>query len=445
MISPLNDVALAALCVAGLATWLIQKEEQTPIYASLFMTGIFSGLACGVKFPGMVWASTLALMIVADTFNDPSLSFRPKFLLKKTSVALFIYTATLLISGGFWYSRAAVLTGNPVHPYFRETFGGHGLDEVLAEDRKTPVQMVLNILTAPVMMVFAPSSFDSFSHQVGPVFLALIPLGLFLGMPWPWYRLVAVGWLVMALCLTQRQSPRFYISMLGPWSAASAVVAFHLQQNVRYQMGRWSFPVASAIVMSLTCLTTLFNLIRTKTSVAMLAGLISPSQWLIENEPTVQIGHWVDANLPKEAKLIGQDHRAFYWPRPFTMEKAHRRRLALLEAKPISNEVIQHFMDSGFTHLVLAEPMPIEAVEFDPALSLHLESWIASHQPILDTTVQEHDGFARRYRIFALDDSKANWPDTLQWAENGSILSDPELQRSSFSSETFISPPEIHP
>jgi hypothetical protein len=102
-------------------------------------------------------------------------------------------------------------------------------------------------------------------------------------------------------------------------------------------------------------------------------------------------------------------------------------------------------MDSGFTHLVLAEPMPIEAVEFDPALSLHLESWIASHQPILDTTVQEHDGFARRYRIFALDDSTAKWPDTLQWAENGSTRSDPELQRSSFSSETFISPPEIHP
>lgn len=177
----------------------------------------------------------------------------------------------------------------------------------------------------------------------------------------------------------------------------------------------------------------------------MLAGLISPTQWLIKNEPTVQIGHWVDANLPKETKLIGQDHRAFYWPRPFTMEKAHRRRLALLEAKPISNEVIQHFMDSGFTHLVLAEPKPIEAVEFDPALSLHLESWIASHQPILDTTVQEHDGFDRRYRIFVLDDSAVNWPDTMQWADNDSTRSDTRIERSSFSSETYISPSQIHP
>jgi hypothetical protein len=146
-----------------------------------------------------------------------------------------------------------------------------------------------------------------------------------------------------------------------------------------------------------------FNLARVRHGALMLIGLESPSQWLIQNEPTAQLAEWVDLNLPENARLIGQDHRGFYWPRPFTMEKAHRRRTGLLQKNPSQEEVVEHLINQGFTHLVLAEPDPIDAVEFDPDLSNFLKNWLPTQKPLLDRVLHEPDGYNRRYRIYVLN------------------------------------------
>jgi hypothetical protein len=135
----------------------------------------------------------------------------------------------------------------------------------------------------------------------------------------------------------------------------------------------------------------------------MLIGLESSSQWLIQNEPTAALAGWVDMNLPENARLIGQDHRGFYWPRPFTMEKANRRRTGLLQKNPSQEEVVEHLINQGFTHLVLAEPDPIDAVEFDPDLSNYLKNWLPTQKPLLDRVLHEPDGYSRRYRIYELN------------------------------------------
>ena len=109
--------------------------------------------------------------------------------------------------------------------------------------------------------------------------------------------------------------------------------------------------------------------------------------------------------MPENARLIGQDHRGFYWPRPFTMEKAHRRRTGILHKKLAEAQVVGHLAKQGFTHLVMAEPDPIDAVEFDPDLSNYLENWLSSHKPILDRVLHEPDGYNRRYRIYVLENA----------------------------------------
>ncbi len=401
MIAPLNDVPLASLCASALASWIVLERSGVSINRRSLLSGLFCGLACGIKFPAIVWSSVMGLFMMLQIYRSSNglILNKSRFL----SVAS-IFTLSLITIGGFWYVRSAVLTGNPVHPYFRNTFGGNGLDEVLEDARKTSSEHAWNILTAPVGLALMPSRYDSFSHQIGPLFLALIPLGLLRRNPPLWYVYLAIGWLEMALCLTQRQSPRFYIAALAPWSACACSSLVHFIDSLKSESGkkRANTVAAISLILMFTVISA-FNLARVRHGALMLIGLESPSQWLIQNEPTAQLAEWVDLNLPENARLIGQDHRGFYWPRPFTMEKAHRRRTGLLQKNPSQEEVVEHLINQGFTHLVLAEPDPIDAVEFDPDLSNYLNNWLPTQKPLLDRVLHEPDGYNRRYRIYVLN------------------------------------------
>ena len=77
--------------------------------------------------------------------------------------------------GGAWYLRAYVYTGNPVYPFFRDWFGGAGLDEVLAPIKRPLAVNFWNLLTSIVPLTLEPHRFDSFAHQFGPVFLLFLP------------------------------------------------------------------------------------------------------------------------------------------------------------------------------------------------------------------------------------------------------------------------------
>ena len=401
MIAPLNDVPLAAFCASSLVVLgqnRLQRGQQVVI------CGLFCGLACGVKFPGIVWSAVMGLVLCQPFWK---IQFKHSMKIHKLLAWPSLFVAILIASGSFWYVRAAVLTGNPVHPYFKQTFGGHGLDEVLEDARKTPLEHVWNIATAPVRLSLNPSGFDSFSHQIGPIFLATIPLGFLSRMPRYWYHLLAIGWIEMAICLTQRQSPRFYIATLAPWSAAAAVVGAKWCDSGRVMTALKTRSVIIAISGCLILLNLGFNMARVRHSAMILTGFVSPSEFLIQQEPTAKLAKWVDVNLPPGARLVGQDHRGFYWPRSFTMEKAHRRRTGLLRNTNEPEIVISRLLEAGFTHVVMAEPEPMDAVEFDPDLSIALQSWLASHTPLLDETIQEPDGYQRRYRIYQLKPSRA--------------------------------------
>ena len=88
-------------------------------------------------------------------------------------------------------------------------------------------------------------------------------------------------------------------------------------------------------------------------------------------------------HLPGDARIVGQDHRGFYIPRPYTMELAHRRRTGLGRRGESAAEVVARLRESGFTHLLLCPPVPETAVEFDPTLGRLLAPWLAGRTPAL--------------------------------------------------------------
>jgi hypothetical protein len=141
-------------------------------------------------------------------------------------------------------------------------------------------------------------------------------------------------------------------------------------------------------------------LARSRHALGVVLGRESSSDYLARREPTFHVGRWAAANLSRAARLIGQDHRGFYIPRPYTMELAHRRRTGLGSHGESPAQIIEQLRKSGFTHLLLCPPVPETAVEFDPTLGRLLNSWLARQTPVYRQDLTDGDGVLRRYAIY---------------------------------------------
>lgn len=386
MSAPLNDVALAAFGTAAIVAFLRYSDQ--PDDARVLLAGTFAGLALGVKYPALVLTTLLAMAIAA---REPRRA-RP--------VVLFCLT-TLLV-GNWWYLRAAIATGNPVYPFFRHAFGGAGLDEVLDPIKRPLATTGWNLLTALVPMTLEPDRFDSFSHQFGPVFLLFLPALLLERPPRRAWGLALLGYTFLTICLTQRQSMRFVLLALGPLSAAAAWVVHAWSQ-------RRSVPARALVGLLLLVLAfeTGLAAMRVRHGLGVLTGRESADHYLARREPTYRVGGWVGRHLPPGARLIGQDHRGYYFPRPYTMELAHRRRTGLGRHGESAGETVVHLRAAGFTHVLLCPPVPEDAVEFDPTLGWLLAPWLEKREAIYRADLADADGVVRRYALYALDEGEA--------------------------------------
>lgn len=378
MAAPLNDVALAAFAAAALhatVRWL-----DAPSAARAALAGVSAGLALGVKYPALVWVGWLSLAIGA---RGP----------RRHAV---VFALTALVVGGPWYGRADWFTGNPVYPFFRDVFGA-GLEEVL-DPSSLPMRVTLsNLLAAPALMTLWPERFDSFAHQIGPVFLMLLPALFVIRPPRRVAGLVLLGWAFLTVCLTKRQSPRFLLAALGPWSVAAAWVASEVARS-RTLAAR----CVAAILAGVLVFESAIAVGHARHGIAVVLGRESAEAYLARREPTFVVGRWIEAHLPATARLVGQDHRGFYLARPYTMELAHRRRTGLAAPGEAPEAIVARLRSAGFTHLLMCPPIPETAVEFDPTLGRALAPWLAAGTPLYHEDLADADGVVRRYALYDL-------------------------------------------
>lgn len=380
--APLNDVALAAFGNAAIVAWL--RHRDCPCTRSAALAGAFLGLAIGVKYPALVLLGVLGLATLVASRRG-------------VAHAAVLGTSALAV-GGCWYLRAFAFTGNPVYPFFRQVFGGAGLDVVLDPIKRPLAVTPWNILTAIGPLTLEPDRFDSFSHQFGPIFLLFLPALLWMRPPKRVIGVVAIGYAFMSICLTQRQSMRFVLIALGPLSVGVAWLACAW----RDRPGLAGRALLSLLLAGLACEAALATA-RARHGIAVVIGLESADAYLDRRESTHKVGGWVAANLPVGATIVGQDHRGFYIPRPYTMELAHRRRTGLGSRGESPAELVAGLRRSGFTHVMFCPPVPETAVEFDPALGRALAPWTAARRPIYRESIADGDGVVRRYAIYDLE------------------------------------------
>jgi hypothetical protein len=395
MAAPLNDVALAAFGTAAIAAWTRHAERQTARTALL--AGAFCGLAMGVKYPALVLTGLLCGLTAFQPWVRQPWRPRGAWAASIGHGAAFLGMAVLV--GGAWYLRAYVHTGNPVHPFFRDWFGGAGLDEVLAPVKRPLPVSFWNLLTSLAPLSIEPHRFDSFAHQFGPAFLLFLPALFLERAPRKVLGLALIGYLFLILCMTQRQSMRFLLIGLGPMSVGVAFLACRWND-------RKTIParVLTAAVVAVLCLEAGLATVRAGRAMGVVLGRETFHEFLGRCEPTYRVGSWVSRNLPAAARLIGQDHRGFYIPRPYTMELAHRRRTGLGTSGESPREIVETLKNEGYTHVMFCPPVPEQAVEFDPTLGRLLSPWLAGRKPVYREDLADADGVVRRYAIYELID-----------------------------------------
>jgi hypothetical protein len=461
MSAPLNDVALAAYGNAALAAVMLCRDRPTARRAVL--AGILAGLAIGVKYPALVWGGVLGIAMLVPfskgvltepgtslihalspggrgrrlqppgegdrlrpSLHDeampgvrpltPPLKGRPspsggegesssEIVRSNRSDAPMIRLASVfalaaICVGGPWYLRAYMHTGNPVYPFFRHVFGGSGIDDVLDPIKRPMVVTAWNLVTALGPMTLDPDRFDSVSHQFGPAFLLFLPGFLLLRPPKRVVVIAAIGFAFLTLCLTQRQSMRFVLAAVGPFSVAAAWVAKAWSRRDGLA-ARGLVGVLGLILMFEAAIAAG----HARHGITVAFGRESENEYLLRREPTYRVGRWIDAHLPREARMIGQEHRGYYLARPYAMELAHRRRTNLGSRGETADQVIATLRDEGFSHLLTCPPDPEDAVEFDGLLTRRLAPWLASRRPLYEEAITDPDGVTRRYRIDALDEA----------------------------------------
>ena len=120
------DIWLAVFFVLSLIL-LKSKDKGVGHYIKL---GLALGFLIGVKYSGLIYASVLVLLFGKDLFG--------KNYLKNS----FLFVVPVIFTGGIWYARNYVLTGNPIYPGNLLIFEGHS--EFLLQDWN-PLRTIIEI------------------------------------------------------------------------------------------------------------------------------------------------------------------------------------------------------------------------------------------------------------------------------------------------------------
>jgi len=339
---PYVDLSLAFFVFLSVYAFLIAGTSAAP--AAYALAGLFCGAAMGVKFLGLG-----CLMILF-----PMVLWQSRFSLKKS--ALFL--AAVFFTGGGWYVRSWILSGNPVYPLFPHFFGRHGWSIQMDEG----VSMGKNLaafLFFPWNVTMFPNAFGG--QMIGAIFLILMPV-LFVERrrPQPFSRyLVFFGFGYVVFLFTQSQHVRFFIAV-APFLSIGAAIAFMRLVSG----GKFLRSVAVTITAALLVLHMGIFVYRLRDAWSVVLGKVSAEAWLIDHERSFRGFDYLRSHAkPGEKILNAAEVRYFYAQDSLNIthlpqENVRLRKLGLKLQDLLETE--------KFDYVWAVEP-------FDPALQTYLK------------------------------------------------------------------------
>lgn len=388
MTAPLNDVALAAYTTLALAAWWrgVEGEEHA---GWLVVAGLMLGGALATKYVAILFAGAVGGVWIWRACREPH---RRRGLTAGAGACLVVAVSV----AGVWYLRAAWHRGNPVYPFFSDIVGIEGPPAL--GDHKTPLgRGPAAVLAAPWHLTMRPEQFGGRAHQLGPLWVALLPAVLLVPRLRGLGALLGVAGLVLVGGCLLRQNVRFLFPLVPP---ASVGVVWVMAQAGRLPV--WPRRVVTAVVAGMLIMQLAIPLYRSRSAWAVAVGVESRQDYLLRREPTYALAECANALLAPSASILSQEQRAFYFRPSVTRESVYRRRTDYAERVDDARKLAPLLRAGGFTHLLLAEGEG-GGVRYDETLS----RLVATAQAEGDTSfvcLEEYrfvdgDGGSRSYRL----------------------------------------------
>jgi len=347
-----SDLALAMYLAVALGCWLAWREGSGDRWLAL--CGLAVGGALGVKVIAGVAAVTFAAMTLARARVVPSH--------RKAGMGcrLALLALPALVLALPWYLKTYLWTGNPVYPFLYDTLGGRWWSAALAQGYRAEQlgfgmgRSLPMLLLAPVNLTLLPAMFGNLPghpliyNSLGPLFLALAPLGLIARWRQPLARscaLVAATWLLAWFILCQHL--RYALPALAPTAVLAAVGAVSV---LAARPGR--VRLAARVVIGLALVISLaVNVWSSTAQVRTTLGLVSQEEYLAAAFPEYPLFAWANANLPPESRvaLVGET-RGFYLQRPYVWAD-HSTWLQVSDTQG-AQDLLRCLHRRGITHLL---------------------------------------------------------------------------------------------
>jgi len=399
MTSPLNDLPLALLATLALTAWwrAVMNDEGRRWFV---LAGLAAGGALSTKYLALLFAAAVGLVSAWMFVRQVE---RRRLLAEGVAIV----TIVAISVSGLWYLRAAWYRGNPVFPFFTEAFVQRhpSAPPITLPENKSPLgRHPLGAATAPWHVTMHPERFGGRGHQLGLLFLAVLPGLAFCRRLRGLGTLLAITVAYWVFWYFLRQNVRFLLPIV-PLLAVGAAWVWSEMRRFPW-LPRW---LVGLLVTLILVANAGASLVRCRDQLPAACGWESREDYLRRHEPTWPAAEIANRILGPSSHLLSQDFRAYYFQCRVTRENAYRRRTRYdLEVhKP--NELCRTLRRAGFTHLLLTENVGGQGIQFDSTLSRLADAQWASDArdsllKLAEYQFRDSDGALRRYRLVMLRD-----------------------------------------
>ena len=352
------DMALVYYAVAALYAYTLCETTENMVW--LRITGIMAGLAMGVKYTSFVVPLACGLLILSRRPWGKAISSAAQFSMIAILVALP------------WYVRNAVWMGNPFYPFL---FNGLYWDPFRAAwytDSGTGIGWdVFQIFLIPLNMVLGYREITPMDGRVGPVFLILLPLTLWISVSRPprcsaqslslrsinlFASLSFALWIWGVITSSHLWQVRLFLPALIPFAIPTALGWDSLD---RLDTPNLQISFLSNVVIAIVIVLTIFDntmFVLQRNPLAVAVGAQSRVKYIERVNPSYAALMKILDELPTNAHVYSLfEPRSYELPRltqpdVIVYNFAHDQYLYHTPA-----DIIQHWRSQGYTHILVYE------------------------------------------------------------------------------------------
>lgn len=390
MAAPLNDVALALMTTLALtAWWRATIDDEHPRW--YVAAGLLLGGAFAIKYLALLFASACCATWL-------TLAWRARRrALDGLRAGATIWILAMAVAGP-WYARAAWHRGNPVYPFFHAAVEDAAPPTI--RHGKLPLgRTPWGLAAAPWSVTMHPDQFGGRGHQLGCLYLALLPGLLFVRRLRGVRVLLAIGTLYFVGCFLLRQNVRFLFPLVPLWAAPCVWVWLEIRR-----MPAFARVLSTACIGGLLLLGALWPMRRARNHWAVAFGVETRDAYLQRMEPTYAAAVLANLLTDRGAKILSQDNHGFYFDAAVTQESLYRRRTRYDQS---GVDLATQLRRDGFDYLLLATAAG-NGIRYDATLSeLTDRAMSSAHQrdfhELASYRFQDSDGADRNYRLVRVE------------------------------------------